>query len=134
MRGIYTTSEFLKVIKDEGSFPFQLDGIDTVFIVPCASGQAKGYVTQVTTWRFELDKEGFKTYMKEAPKAKKVLLLSECCNFTSWLIDEVKEAYPNIEWVIPKTRDYCANMKVEHVRSDLLSTHVLKELQQGCLF
>lgn len=127
--GAYTPAEFLARAEGKDLFP-QYEWavpVDLVFIGTCSEGLSSSYATHTLTEGKRPNKKFFDRYI-EKYRPKKVLLISECCGTYSKRVQkEIRNMYPDVEWVIPCVPNYADWYSFAQLAADLACLGILRD-------
>lgn len=130
--GSFTAAQFLSLL-DVGEFttkPLKFtQPIDAVIIGTCSTGNGHGFFAHTVLNNRDINKEYFVqplANLKERPKT--VLLISECCMaYSEDQQAQIREAFPDINWIVPQVRDYGERPSIERLYEDLVRLQLIVE-------
>lgn len=130
--GSFTAAQFLELL-NSGEFTTKplnfTQPIDAVIVGTCSTGNGHGFFTHTVLNSRDINKEYFihpLANLKAQPKT--ILLISECCGaYSQDQQKQIREAYPDINWIVPDVRDYSEAPSVERLYHDLVRLRLIAE-------
>ena len=103
--------------------------VDLIFVGTCSHGHSKGFF-QHTTKELGEFREGYFTFVvRRNPRAKTILVISECCGqYSAEFQEGLRQEIPEIMWIFPRHTDYCAqDLRVAEVARDLIDAGIISK-------